>query len=43
VEIDVPAKLSAEEKKLLSALAKLRGDKVETRKKDFFQRLKETF
>ncbi len=43
VEIEVPSKISAEEKKLLSELAKLRGEKVQTRKKAFFDKLKDSF
>ncbi|HTL46647.1 MAG TPA: molecular chaperone DnaJ [Verrucomicrobiae bacterium] len=43
VEIDVPSKVSSEEKKLLVEFARLRGDKVQTKKKDLFERLKESF
>lgn len=43
VEIDVPKKLSADEKKVLKEFAKLRGDKVESRKKPLLDRIKETF
>lgn len=41
IEIDVPKKLSAEEKKLLQELAKLRQEKVQVKKKGFFEHLKE--
>lgn len=43
VEIEVPSKLSPEEKKLLTELAKLRGEKIQTRKKAFFDKIKESF
>lgn len=43
VEIEVPSKVSAEEKKLLVELAMLRGEKVQTRKKAFFDKLKDSF
>lgn len=43
VEIDVPKKLSGEEKKLLQAFAKARGEEVASRKKPLFDRIKESF
>jgi molecular chaperone DnaJ len=42
VEIDVPKKLSSEEKKLLQELAKCRQEKVEIKKKGLFDHLKES-
>jgi len=42
MEIDVPSKVSSEEKRLLLELAKLRGEKVLT-KKPLFDRIKESF
>ncbi len=41
VDVDIPKKLSDEEKKLLKELAKLRGEKILLKKKAIFDRLKE--
>lgn len=43
VEIDIPVKLRDEERKLLEQYAKLRGDKIQPRKKTFFENLRESF
>ncbi len=43
VEVEVPAKISESEKKLLREFAKLRGEKAQTKKKGFFEQLKESF
>lgn len=42
VEIDVPKKLSAEERRLLQELAKLRQEKIQIKKKGFFDQIKES-
>ncbi len=41
VEVAVPTKLNDDEKKLLKEFAKLRGDKVQPKKKGLFDRIKE--
>ncbi len=43
IDIEVPAKTSEAERKLLEQYARLRGEKVLARKKNFFEQLKETF
>lgn len=43
LDIDVPSKLSAEERKLLVEFARIRGEKVQTKKKSFFEQIKESF
>ncbi len=43
IEIDIPAKVHDEERKLLEQYAKLRGNKIQLRKKGFFEHLKESF
>ncbi len=43
VEIDVPAQLNSEQKKILQDFAKSRGEKIQVKKKGFFDQLKETF
>lgn len=42
VDIDVPSKVADDERKLLEQYAKLRGDKIQSRKKGFFEHLKES-
>lgn len=41
-EVDVPSKISEAERKLLLELAKLRAEKVQVKKKGFFDQLKES-
>lgn len=41
IEIEVPKKMDGAEKKLLQELAKFRGDKVQMKKKGFFEHLKD--
>jgi len=43
MDIDVPAKVSEAERKLLEQYARLKGDKTQARKKNFFEQLKESF
>ena len=43
IEIEVPSKLSNEEKKLLEQFASLRKEKAHPKKKGFFDQVKETF
>ena len=43
VDIDVPKKMDATQKSLLKEFAKLRGEKVQVKKKGFFDRIKESF
>lgn len=43
VDVDVPKKLTEAEKKLLKEYAKLRHEKIQTKKKSFFEHLKESF
>lgn len=42
IEIEIPTKVSDAEKKLLNEYAKLRGHKVQPKKKGFFEQIKET-
>lgn len=42
VEIDVPSKLDPRERKLLEEFAKSRGEKIQVKKKGFFDQLKES-
>ena len=41
VDVDIPKKLNEEEKKLLKEFAKLRGEKIQMKKKGIFERFKE--
>ena len=43
IEIEVPSKLSASERKLLQEFAKSRGEKAQIKKKGLFDHLKDTF
>ena len=43
VDVEVPTKLRESEKKILQDLAKIRSDKAQTKKKGFFEQLKESF
>ncbi|MFA6599858.1 MAG: molecular chaperone DnaJ [Candidatus Omnitrophota bacterium] len=42
IDIDVPTKLDKEQRSLLEAFAKLRGEKIQVKKKGFFDRIKES-
>ena len=43
MDIDVPAKVTDDERRMLEQFAKMRGDKIQARKKGFFENLKESF
>ena len=42
IEIEVPSKLDAKERKLLEDFAKARGEKVSVKKKGIFEHIKES-
>ncbi|MCM8776034.1 MAG: molecular chaperone DnaJ [Candidatus Omnitrophica bacterium] len=43
IDIEIPTKLTDAERKLLQEYAKCRGEKIQTRKKNFFDQIKDSF